>query len=208
MELNAIKLKIFLAAVICFVFIPGKDLIASADYKNNLNELQYITILDYQGGKRYILGAIDQNTFGFTFRMDLNITSEFSVQYYGSPFISKGTYSDYKYVTDPEADSYADRFEMYNYEIMEDGSIGLDENRDYVTDYSIGNPNYNFQQLCSNFVAKWEYRPGSFICFVWSGEKTGQSDMSEVSLGESYKQLKNVFPNNIFLIKLNYWFSL
>ncbi|MBK9389696.1 MAG: hypothetical protein IPN68_05710 [Bacteroidetes bacterium] len=180
----------------------------SADYERNTNDLQYITSLDYQDDKRYILGTIDQNTFGLTFRMDINITPEFSIQYYGSPFISHGTYSDYKYVTDPEAGSYSDRFKLYEYEVMNDGSIRLDENNDLVTDYSIGDPNFNFHQLRSNFVAKWEYRLGSFIYFVWSTEKTGQNNMSDISLGESYKQLKDVFPNNIFLIKLNYWFSL
>jgi hypothetical protein len=180
----------------------------SADYENNMNDLQYITTLDYQGDKRYILGTLDQNTFGLTFRMDINITPEFSIQYYGSPFISQGTYSDYKYVTDPEADSYSDRFKLYEYEVMDDGSVRLDENGDYVTDYSIGDPNFNFHQLRSNFVAKWEYRLGSFIYFVWSTEKTGQNNMSDASLSESFKQLKDVFPNNIFLIKLNYWFSL
>lgn len=180
----------------------------SADYERNTNDLQYITSFDYQDDKRYILGTIDQNTFGLTFRMDINITPEFSIQYYGSPFISHGTYSDYKYVTDPESDSYSDRFKLYEYEVMNDGSIRLDENNDFVTDYSIGDPDFNFHQLRSNFVAKWEYRLGSFIYFVWSTEKTGQNNMSDVSLGESYKQLKDVFPNNIFLIKLNYWFSL
>jgi hypothetical protein len=34
---------------------------------------------------------------------------------------------------------------------------------------------------------------------------TGSSD---ATIGESYKELRSIFPNNIFLIKLNYWFSL
>ena len=180
----------------------------SADYEKNFNDLQYITTLDYQVDRRYILGALDQTTFGLTFRMNLNLTPEFSIQYYGSPFISRGTYSEYKYVTDPEADSYSDRFDIYENVIADNGYIRLDENGDNVTDYSIGDPDFNFHQFRSNFVAKWEYRLGSFIYFVWSGEKTGQNDQSDISLGESYNQLKDVFPNNIFLIKLNYWFSL
>lgn len=180
----------------------------SADFENNFNDLQYISYLEYQADKRYILGTIDQKTVGLTFRMNLNITPEFSIQYYGSPFISHGTYSKFKFVTDPEADSYSDRFRLYEYEVIDDGSIRLDENGDYVTDYSIGDPNFNFHQFRSNFVAKWEYRLGSFIYFVWSSEKTGQNSMSDISLNESYKQLKDVFPNNIFLVKLNYWFSL
>jgi hypothetical protein len=179
----------------------------SADFEKNFNDLQYITALDYQSDKRYVLGTIDQKTFGLTFRINLNLTPEFSIQYYGSPFISMGSYSEYKYVTDPEADDYYDRFNLYDY-TSENGNIRLDENGDGVTDYSIGDPDFNFHQFRSNFVAKWEYRLGSFIYFVWSSERTGQNELSDISVGESYKQLKDVFPNNIFLIKLNYWFSL
>jgi hypothetical protein len=180
----------------------------SADYENNLNDLQYIQTLDYQSNKRYILGAIEQRTFGLTFRMNLNLTPEFSIQYYGSPFISRGSYSEFKYVTNPEAESYSDRFNIYKNAVSEDAYIRLDENGDDVTDYSIGDPDFNFHQFRSNFVAKWEYRLGSFIYLVWSAGKTGQNDLSGASLSESYKQLKDVYPNNIFLIKLNYWFSL
>ena len=144
----------------------------SADYEENSNDLQYIKTLDYQGDKRYIMGTIDQTTFGLTFRANLNLTPEFSIQYYGSPFISKGSYSEFKYITNPEAESYSDRFNIYDNVIRNDGYIRFDENGDNVTDYSIGNPDFNFHQFRSNFVAKWEYRLGSFIYFVWSDRKS------------------------------------
>jgi len=103
---------------------------------------------------------------------------------------------------------YDDRFEVYNKTILTGGTYGLYENNDLLADYYIGNPDFNFHQLRSNFVAKWEYRLGSFIYLVWSSERSGRTSSSEASIGESYKQLGSVFPNNIFLIKLNYWFSL
>jgi len=36
----------------------------------------------------------------------------------------------------------------------------------------------------------------------------GRTISSDASIGDSYKELCNVFPKNIFLIKLNYLFSL
>ena len=180
----------------------------SADYEDNINDLQYITTLGQLSSGRYILGSIGQKTVGMTFRVNLNITPEFSIQYYGSPFISRGTYTDFKHVTDPEAESYNERFADYAWNSANDGSIRLDEDHDLVTDYSISNPDFNFHQFRSNFVAKWEYRLGSFIYLVWSSERTGQNEKSDISFKDSYRQLKDVFPNNVFLIKLNYWFSL
>jgi hypothetical protein len=48
------------------------------------------------------------------FRVDLNITPEFSFQYYGSPFVSRGSFSGLKYITDPGAKVINDRFRIYD----------------------------------------------------------------------------------------------
>lgn len=181
----------------------------TANYMNNHDNLQYVTTVTTVPGNRYILGTIDQKTLGLTFRVDLNLTPEFSIQYYGSPFMSLGSYSKLKYVTNPEAKNYSERFEIYENQSLSGGNYQL---FDYAsgsrTDYSIADPDFNFHEFRSNLVAKWEYRLGSFIYLVWSSEKSATTSASHDSLGDSYKQLKSIFPNNVFLIKLNYWFSL
>jgi hypothetical protein len=180
----------------------------TARYADNYNQLQYITTEELPTGDRYILGTIDQQTLGLTFRVDYNITPEFSIQYYGSPFISKGSYSEFKRIVDPGNQQYNNRFVLYQNPILSGGEYLLDENNDGVTDYKLYNPDFNFHQFRSNFVAKWRYRPGSYIYLVWSSERTGNTDMANASLGQSFRQLWNVFPGNIFLIKFNYWFSI
>jgi len=181
----------------------------TANYISNRDNLQYISTNYSFPGNRYILGTINQKTLGLTFRVDLNLTPEFSIQYYGSPFISRGSYSQLKYVTAPKAKSYEDRFVIYQDQTLSEGTYQL---YDYFNgpreDYSVDNPDFNFHEFRSNLVAKWEYRLGSFIYLVWSSERSGSTNASHASVGESYKQLKSIFPNNIFLIKLNYWFTL
>lgn len=176
-------------------------------YINN-DDLQYVATRSFQNEGRYILGTINQRNLGITIRLDLFITPEFSIQYYGSPFISTGSYSKFKYVTDPTAKDYNDRFVLYDNVVLSDGNYLLDENNDMVSEYSIPNPDFNFHQFRSNFVAKWEYRLGSNIYFVWSSERTGTTGASHSSIRGSFKELRNIFPNNIFLVKFNYWFSL
>lgn len=181
----------------------------SANYIDNFDKLQYITTSYSIPGNRYILGTIDQKTLGLTFRVDLNITPEFSIQYYGSPFISRGSYSQLKYITNPKAKVYEDRFIQYQDPVLSNGIYQLyDFTNGPRLDYSIDNPDFNFHEFRSNLVAKWEYRLGSFIYLVWSSERTGKTNASKASITDSYKQLRSVFPDNIFLIKLNYWFSL
>ena len=180
----------------------------TANYAKNHDQLQYVATKELPSDYRYILGTIDQQTLGITFRIDYSITPELSVQYYGSPFVSRGIYSEFKYVDDPLSEEYENRFIMYPDPVLNDGIYELDENNDMVADYTIDNPDFNFLQFRSNFVAKWEYRPGSFLYFVWSSERTGNAASATDTMGDSFSQLWDIFPGNIFLIKLNYWFSL
>ena len=183
----------------------------AANYQENHDELQYIATrnLDPLFGNRYILGTIDQKTLGLTLRIDLNLSPEFSIQYYGSPFISKGSYSEFKRVINPEAKKFDDRIAIYPNPVLNNGVYELtDYDNTLPAIYSIDNPDFNFHQFRSNLVAKWEYRLGSFIYFVWSSERTGNNNISNASIGESYHYLRDVFPSNIFLIKVSYWFSL
>jgi len=180
----------------------------TADYSDNLDNLQYVAARDYFSEKKYILGRIEQKTLGLTFRVDLNISPEFSIQYYGSPFVSRGSYSDFKIVTTPDAKSINERFNFL-FGQKSGSNYTLQDLTDITSPlYSIANPDFNFHEFRSNLVAKWEYRLGSFIYFVWSSERSGRTSSSHASFGDSYKELQSVFPNNIFLIKLNYWFTL
>jgi len=94
----------------------------SANYASNHDQLQYIATKELMSGNRYILGTIDQETVGITFRVDYFITPELSIQYYGSPFISKGTYSDLKRVTDPENADFENRFDIFQVRCCRMGS--------------------------------------------------------------------------------------
>jgi hypothetical protein len=180
----------------------------SASFAENHDQMQYVETKELATGNRYIMGTIDQNTLALTFRIDYSITPELSIQYYGSPFISKGKYKDFKNVTDPMNTEFENRYELYPDPVLTDGSYQLDENGDMIPDYSIQNPDFNFQEFRSNLVAKWQCMPGSFLYFVWSSERTGFQDNADATMGESFKQLWQVFPGNIFLVKFNYWFSL
>ena len=185
-------------------------LVVSGDYEVNMDELQYVASrpLTLGSGRTYILGTIDQETLGLTFRVDLNISPELSLQYYGSPFISKGKYSEFKRVTDPEAAKYNDRFSIYDNPVLIGNNYELRDDYEPLPLIILENPDFNFHQFRSNLVAKWEYRLGSYIYFVWSSERTGRNSFANASFGDSYGYLGDVFPSNIFLIKLNYWFSI
>ena len=181
---------------------------ATASYTGNRDQLQYVTAVDRSAGNRYILGTIKQQTFNLTLRLDYIITPDITIQYYGSPFVSRGKYSDFKYISQPKAHNYNDRFVVYNNPVFSNNRYYFDENGNNIPDYSIANPDFNFRQFRSNLVFRWRYRPGSDIYLVWSSEQTAFINNYNADLGHSLGRLFKIVPNNIFLVKINYWFSL
>ena len=191
-----------------FTVIPynALRLSASLNYSENMDNLQYVDTKVLNTGTKYILAHLNQKTLGATFRIDYNISPEISIQYYGSPFASVGKYSRLKEVTNPRADAYTDRFKLLNTQFS--GNTYQVPASNDTPAYSVDNPDFTFNQFRSNLVFRWEYRPGSQLYFVWGNERTGWKNESNSSVGKAIGQLKDVSPNNIFLIKLSYWFSL
>jgi hypothetical protein len=179
----------------------------SLNISGNRDYLQYVDTRTVGGNNRYILAKIDERTLGATFRIDYNITPELSIQYYGSPFASVGKYSEFKSVTNPQASEYGDRFIVLN-PILNGNSYGVSENNTASIDYSFSNPDFSFSQFRSNLVFRWEYLPGSYIFFVWSQDRTNFIIPGDNSVNAAMGNLRNIYPNNILLMKINYWFSL
>jgi hypothetical protein len=70
------------------------------------------------------------------------------------------------------------------------------------------NPDFNFRELRSNLVARWEYRPGSVFYLVWTHNRTSGESITNHSLDYNINQLFDQHASNVFLVKFNYWFSL
>ena len=182
----------------------------ATEYSKRPNKTQYITQKDFLTTKRYILGTIDNQTFRSTFRINYTINPNLSLQYYAQPFISRGRYSDFKYVTDATANRLSDRFQFYdNTQVQyEEGTYYFDDNLDGLDDYSMSNPDFSVVQFNSNLVLRWEYIPGSELFLVWS-----QGIRTDVSLENGLIEIaQNGIlehqPQNIFLIKATYRFNL
>jgi hypothetical protein len=50
--------------------------------------------------------------------------------------------------------------------------------------------------------------PGSQLFLVWGNERTNEVRQASPKVEDMVSQLKKAHFNNIFLVKLNYWFSL
>lgn len=175
----------------------------------NENTLQYVTTADYENESRYIVSTIEQHTYNMSVRLTYMITPNLSIQYWGQPFASSGAYRDFKLMTDPNAENYDNRFVLLNTTFDSNNDVyQVDENMDGISDYEIENPDFNFAQLRSNMVLRWEYIPGSTLFLVWTQSRTEVPNNELHTFDHLYNGLFEKKPHNIFLVKYTYRFLL
>jgi len=185
----------------------------SPGISKSFSELQYVTTLKDDNKDKYIFASIDRKTINTSFRVNINLSPNLTVQYWGQPFIATGLYYDHKYITDPHSDNYHNRFWTYTEDqiSLQDDKYYVDEDVDGTKDYSFGKKDFNVQEFLSNIVVRWEYSPGSSAYLVWIQERSNYNDSGEMDymndMGNLFDKEENK-PHNVFLIKFSYRFGL
>ncbi len=177
----------------------------SASFTGSKNNQQYIETITNSNSKDYLVGLIDRKIVNMVFRSDIYITPELSFRYYGSPYYSIGKYSEFKKVDDAGSFEIKNRFEKLAVIYSEENdSYSYNINGNEIT---FQNPDFSFLQFRSSFVFRWEYKLGSTLYFIWSNGKTIWQD-SDYAIASMAHDLFKKPGENVFMIKLNYWFSL
>ena len=181
------------------------------DYFRSRNVAQYVkTVQDPAAayGNRYVFADLDQAQVGFTTRVNWILSPRMSLQVYSQPLISIGDYWDLKEISDPRGFG----FSRYG---IEKGTILLNQPDNYRIDpdgdgpasgFDVANPDFNFRSLKINAVFRWEWRLGSTLYFVWSESRSD----SQTTGNFAARDLKRLFAapaNDIFLVRLAYWFG-
>jgi hypothetical protein len=183
---------------------------ASSAYQWLTDDLQYVATPEASDGPRWVMGRIDQDVWDLTVRVNLAITPDLTLQYYGSPFLATGRFSALRKATDTLAPAYSDRFHVYG---PDEISYSGAHNAYHVTEadtgesYSFASPDFSFRQFRSNLVARWEFKPGSSLYVVWSQGRTSEEPLWQSGFQGNWQALWDRPADNVFLVKLSYWFS-
>ena len=192
--------------------IDALSISLSPQFSKNNDKLQFVENIETANETRYVNATIDQQTLSASIRLNYTINPDLTIQYYTQPFISRGRYSNFKYITNPIAGDFNNRFQLYDVnQISFDANNDVylvDENLDSTTDYEIGNPDFSFVQFRSNLVVRWEYIPGSEIFLVWSQGVTSLTDPMNDLFRSLETGILDQKPENIFLLKMTYRFVL
>jgi hypothetical protein len=166
--------------------------VLALNWTHNISANQFYGRFTDAAGTHYTFARLDQHTTSLTARLNYTFSPDMSLQTYLQPFVSKGTYSNvHQLSSTPRADAYGDRYASYDNVAVTSDPGG-----------------FNFKQLQSNVVFRWEYRPGSTLFAVWN---SGRQAFLPREGGESFRgdvgNLFDLHPNNTFLVKVSYWLN-
>ena len=186
------------------VYLTGKF-----SYAWNPDDMQYVSTipLPTQSEPVYIVGHMDQKTYGMTMKLQVNVTPDISLQWYGAPFTSTARFGDFKKAINPESHLRDNRFYAFssNEISLSDGKYTVHTDSE---NYSFTNPDFNFNEFRSNFVARWEYRPGATLYFVWQHSMSNRAGYFLPGWDRNLDRMFGLPSTNVFMVKMNYWFNL
>jgi uncharacterized protein DUF5916 len=156
---------------------------------------------------RYVFADLDQTTVSASIRLNWIFTPRLSLEVYAQPLLSSGRYTGFKELARPR--SYA--FTGYP-----DPTPTADPDRILVdpdgpggpaASHEIDDPNFSLASLRGNAVLRWEYSPGSTLFLVWTQNRSDSESIGTFRTGRALDRLLNATADNIFLIKVSYWWN-
>ncbi len=157
-------------------------------YGRNIDDQQWLGNFVDSGTTSYTFARLYQSTSSVTMRVNYTITPTLSLESYLQPFVSVGTYTDWRALANGRSSDVTERFRPYTTRGAPEG--------------------FRFGQLRTNNVVRWEYRPGSVLFFVWTqGRDAFVDGPTDVGVQPAFSDVLGQRPQNVFLIKASYWFG-
>ncbi|MEP6621612.1 MAG: DUF5916 domain-containing protein [bacterium] len=159
-------------------------------------------------GRRYVLGALTQTTLSLDTRMDVTISPTLSFVMYVQPFVSSGSYDDFKELVTPGTYSfirYGSQRGTIAYNTATSAYTIDPDGAGTSPAFAIAQPNFNVRSLRGNAVVRWDYRPGSALYFVWQQQRSDFAPIGDFDGSRDVGAIFRTVPTNVFLIKGTYW---
>jgi hypothetical protein len=175
----------------------------SAQYVDTFEDLSATNTF----GHRYVFADLNQTTVSASVRLNWIFTPRLSLEVYAQPLLSSGRYTGFKELArarsydfnpypDPAPTDDPDRIV-----VDPDGAAGP------LTGEEIDDPNFSLASLRGNAVLRWEYSPGSTLFLVWTQNRSDSESIGTFRTGRAFDRLLAAAGDNIFLVKVSYWWN-
>lgn len=206
----------------------GWEIQVSPSYGDHFDVDQYVTALDDDSfaptyGRRYVFGELDRRSFSLETRLNVTFTPALTLQLFLQPLMEAGHYTAYKQLAaaesfdfdtftpgtavDGDGDGVAEQCTGGSMCAL-NGVRYLDFDGDGQPDGAFGDRDFNVVSLRGNAVLRWEYRPGSTLFLVWQQRRYDRRTFGDFDFGRDRGDMVGLQPDNVFIIKVNYWLGL
>jgi hypothetical protein len=193
---------------------PASNVLISLQpyYSYNKGKAQFVrsfpdSTADHFFDPRVIFSDIEQHTLELTTRLNVTFTPMLSLELFAQPLIASADYENFKEFVAPRTVEKR-VFDATQITRVNDDYV-LDPDRNPNTPaLTFSNPDFNFRSLRGNAVLRWEYRPGSTVFLVWTQNRSSQASVGDFQFRRDRSALFDEKPDNVFLVKVNYWFGL
>jgi len=160
-------------------------------------------------GCRHIVAQMDRETVSAELRIDYTFTPKLSFQAYFQPYMTVGSYSRFKEFKEPKSYDFVEYGKDNNTEIINDGDNGYElyPNGQNGDSFYIDNPDFNYKALVGSAVLRWEFRPGSTLYLVWTRNGSDNQNPGNFSFNRDLKDMFKADADNVFALKVTYWFG-
>jgi hypothetical protein len=168
---------------------PRWNLTLSPGVERGYVNAQYVgTIPDENAtrtyGAHYLFAPLRQTTVSLETRLDFTFNPRLSFQLYAQPFIASGDFEDVRELAEPGT---------YEFEAWPGEVPNLD---------------FNYRSLRGTAVLRWEWRPGSTLYLAWQQARSDRAQgIGDFDFGRDRRALFGARPDNVFVLKVNYWLS-
>jgi len=134
-------------------------------------------------GRRYVFAPLHQTSVGLETRFNFTFSPTLTLETYAQPLLSSADYGDAKQFVAPKTYDFV----AYNGQVP-----SLD---------------FNLRSLRGNAVLRWEWREGSTLYVAWQQQRSDFQPYGDFDFGRDQRALFGTRPDNIFLVKMNYWLN-
>jgi hypothetical protein len=165
-------------------------------------------------GTRYVMSSIHQQTLGLDTRVSWTFTPTMTFELYAQPFFAAAHYFDFKEYAAPrttELRVYGRDAGTISHTTDANGVVSkytIDpDGTGPAAPFTIANPDLSDASLRGNAVFRWEYRPGSVLYVAWTHTRASDNIFGNLALRRDTDALLGVRPDNVLLIKANWWLA-
>jgi hypothetical protein len=158
-------------------------------------------------GHRYVFADLNQTTFSASVRLNWIFTPRLSLEVYAQPLISSGSYTGFKELARPRSYAFTGYPDPTPTDDPDRIVVDPDGSGGPAAAHEIDDPNFSLGSLRGNAVLRWEFSPGSTLFLVWTQNRSDRETIGSFRAARALGRLFDADADNIFLVKVSYWWS-